>query len=152
MRLAESALQGKLIQALSITDNAGGHPALFPTPWEGNLPPGLEPIIPFYLQDKNATKSNPSFMPRPDRNPEPMIMTGDFPLYGFEGKAKPVYDLDSVQLLRLVGQMNAGAAWTKGPRGRKGMPAHPVFQRGGGLPFKKLEAEVCAQYFKLHKN
>jgi methylenetetrahydrofolate reductase (NADPH) len=30
LRLAERAAQGRLIQALSITDNAGGHPALFP--------------------------------------------------------------------------------------------------------------------------
>jgi 5,10-methylenetetrahydrofolate reductase len=36
------------------------------------------------------------------------LMTGDYPSCGDHPGSKPVYDLDSVQLLRLVGKLNSG--------------------------------------------
>jgi methylenetetrahydrofolate reductase (NADH) len=154
MRLAESALQGKLIQALSITDNAGGHPALFPNTLGREICRlGSNPIIHFTCKDKNRNQIE-SILYALDRIEiqNLLIMTGDFPLYGFEGKAKPVYDLDSVQLLRLVGQMNAGRCLDeRAPGGGKECPPTQFFKGVAVSPFKKLEAEVCAQYFKLHK-
>jgi len=154
MKLAEKAVQGKLIQAVSITDNAGGHPALFPNTLGREICRlGLNPIIHFTCKDKNRNQIE-SILYALDRIEiqNLLVMTGDFPLYGFEGKAKPVYDLDSVQLLRLIGQMNAGRCLDeKAPGGGKECPPTRFFKGVAVSPFKKLEAEVLAQYFKLHK-
>jgi len=80
------------------------------------------------------------------------MMTGDFPLYGFEGKAKPVFDLDSVQLIHLINQMNLGLEIDgKAPGGGIRLPPTRFFKGCTVSPFKKLEAEVMAQYYKLYK-
>ena len=154
LRLAERAAKGRLIQALSITDNAGGHPALFPNTLGREICRlGLNPIIHFTCKDKNRNQIE-SILYALDRIEiqNLLIMTGDFPLYGFEGKAKPVYDLDSVQLLRLIGLMNAGRCLDeKAPGGGKECPPTQFFKGVAVSPFKKLEAEVFAQYFKLYK-
>jgi methylenetetrahydrofolate reductase (NADPH) len=79
-------------------------------------------------------------------------MTGDYPLYGFEGKAKPVYDIDSVQLLRLISQMNDGRCIdARAPGGGLECPPTHFFKGAAVSPFKKDEAEVMAQYYKLCK-
>jgi methylenetetrahydrofolate reductase (NADPH) len=36
------------------------------------------------------------------------VLTGDYPRYGFMGNAKPVFDLDSVQVLGMISDMNQG--------------------------------------------
>ncbi|MBP1720355.1 MAG: methylenetetrahydrofolate reductase [Deltaproteobacteria bacterium] len=57
LMLAEKAAKGKLIQALSITDNAGGHPALFPNTLGREICRlGLNPIIHFTCKDKNRNQ------------------------------------------------------------------------------------------------
>jgi methylenetetrahydrofolate reductase (NADPH) len=154
MNLAEKAIQGRLIQAVSITDNAGGHPALFPNTLGREICRlGLNPIIHFTCKDKNRNQIE-SILYALDRIEiqNLLVMTGDFPLYGFEGKAKPVYDLDSVQLLRLIGLMNAGRCLDeKAPGGGKECPPTRFFRGVAVSPFKKFEAEVFAQYFKLQK-
>jgi methylenetetrahydrofolate reductase (NADPH) len=154
MALAERAARGKLIQAVSITDNAGGHPALFPNTLGREICRlGLNPIIHFTCKDKNRNQIE-SILYALDRIEiqNLLIMTGDFPLYGFEGKAKPVYDLDSVQLLRLVGRMNAGRCLDEmASGGGRECPPTRFFKGVAVSPFKKLEAEVFSQYFKLHK-
>jgi len=154
LSLAEKAAQGRLIQALSITDNAGGHPALFPNTLGREICRlGLNPIIHFTCKDKNRNQIE-SILYALDRIEiqNLLVMTGDFPLYGFEGKAKPVYDLDSVQLLRLIGLMNAGRCLDeKAPGGGKECPPTQFFKGVAVSPFKKPEGEVFTQYFKLHK-
>jgi methylenetetrahydrofolate reductase (NADPH) len=154
MVLAEKAAKGKLVQGLSLTDNAGGHPALFPNTLGREICRlGLNPIIHFTCKDKNRNQIE-SILYALDRIEiqNLLVMTGDFPLYGFEGKAKPVYDLDSVQLLRLIGEMNAGRCLDeKAPGGGKECPPTRFFKGVAVSPFKRLEAEVSAQYFKLYK-
>lgn len=152
--IAEKAAKAGLIHAVSITDNPGGHPALSPDVIGLEiLQMGVDPIIHFTCKDKNRNQIE-SILYALDRIRihNLLVMTGDFPLYGFEGKAKPVYDLDSVQCLRLTHQMNEGLSIDeKAPGG--GVRLHPTqFFKGATVsPFKKLEAEVMAQYYKLHK-
>ena len=152
--LAEKAIQGKLVHALSITDNAGGHPALFPNTLGREICRlGMNPIIHFTCKDKNRNQIE-SILYGLDRIEiqNLLTMTGDFPLYGFEGKAKPVYDVDSIQLLRLISEMNAGRCIDgKAPGGGKECPPTRFFKGVAVSPFKKLEAEVFTQYAKLHK-
>lgn len=130
--LVEKAIQEKLVHALSITDNAGGHPALFPNTLGREICRlGMNPIVHFTCKDKNRNQIE-SILYGLDRIEiqNLLTMTGDFPLYGFEGKAKPVYDLDSIQLLRLISEMNAGRCIDgKAPGGGKECPP-PGSSRG----------------------
>jgi methylenetetrahydrofolate reductase (NADPH) len=154
MKTAEKAVKGKLIHALSITDNAGGHPALFPNVLGREIcGMGMNPIIHFTCKDKNRNQIE-SILYALDRIgiQNLLVMTGDYPLYGFEGKAKPVYDLDSIQLLHLIKTLNEGKCIDgKAPGGgTECLPTH--FVKGCAVsPFKMQEAEVLAQYFKLYK-
>jgi methylenetetrahydrofolate reductase (NADPH) len=104
MRIAEKAAKSRLVHALSITDNPGGHPAFSPDVIGLEISRlAIDPIIHFTCKDKNRNQIE-SILYSLDRIgiSNLLVMTGDFPLYGFEGEAKPVYDLDSVQLIRFI--------------------------------------------------
>jgi methylenetetrahydrofolate reductase (NADPH) len=154
LRLAEKAARGGLVHALSVTDNPGGHPTLAPDVVGVEIcRMGIDPIIHFTCKDKNRNQIE-SILYALDRIGihNLLVMTGDFPLYGFEGKAKPVYDLDSTQTLRLISKMNEGLDIDgRAPGGgTKLRPTH-AFKGCAVSPFKQLESETMAQYFKLWK-
>jgi len=154
IRIAEKAAKSRLIHALTITDNPGGHPALSPDVIGLEISRfGIDPIIHFTCKDKNRNQIE-SILYSLDRIgiSNLLLMTGDFPLYGFEGEAKPVYDLDSVQLIRFINQMNEGLDIDgKAPGGGVRLPPTRFFKGCTVSPFKKYEAEVMAQYYKLYK-
>ena len=154
LSLAGKAAKSKRIHALSITDNAGGHPALFPNIIGREIAQmGGNPLIHFTCKDKNRNQIESILYALDRLNVENLlVMTGDYPLYGFEGKAKPVYDLDSIQLLRLINRMNDGLCIDeRAPGGGKECPPTHFFKGVAVSPFKKNEPEVMAQYFKLFK-
>lgn len=154
LRMAERVAKSRLVHAVSLTDNPGGHPALSPNVIGLEISRlGMDPIIHFTCKDKNRNQIESSLYSL-DRIgiTNLLVMTGDFPLYGFEGKAKPVFDLDSIQLIHFINEMNQGLDIDgKAPGGGVRLsPTH--FLKGCTLsPFKKEEAEVMAQYYKLHK-
>lgn len=155
LRLAEQVAKAKLVHAVSITDNPGGHPALSPDVIGLEISRlGVDPIIHFTCKDKNRNQIE-SILYSLDRIElsNLLVMTGDFPLYGFEGKAKPVFDLDSIHLLRLIRRMNDGLDIDgKAPGGGVRIPPTYFFVGGTISPFKRYESEVMAQYQKLlHK-
>jgi len=154
MKIAEQAANSSLIQALSITDNPGGHPALSPDMLGLEIfSLGIEPLIHFTCKDKNRNQIE-SILYSLDRNglSNLLVMTGDFPHYGFKGKAKPVFDIDSVQLLQLINQMNQGLDIDgKAPGGGVRVPPTHFFKGCNVSPFKKHESEVMAQYYRLYK-
>ena len=154
LSLAQKMVKSKLVHAVSITDNPGGHPALSPDMLGleiSNL--GIDPLIHFTCKDKNRNQIE-SILYSLDRNglSNLLVMTGDFPLYGFEGKAKPVFDLDSVQLIHLISRMNQGLDIDgKAPGGGVRVPPTRFFKGCNVSPFKKYESEVMAQYYRLYK-
>lgn len=154
LELAQKAADGGLIHALSVTDNPGGHPALAPEVIGFEVRQiGIDPIIHFTCKDKNRNQIE-SILYAFDRIGlrNILAMTGDYPLYGFEGKSKPVFDLDSVQLLHLVSQMNEGLEINgRAPGGGTKLPPIRMFKGCAVSPFKQLESETMAQYFKLWK-
>lgn len=154
LRMAEGAAQSKLLHAVSITDNPGGHPALSPDVIGLEISRlGIDPIIHFTCKDKNRNQIE-SILFSLDRIgiSNLLVMTGDFPLYGFEGKSKPVFDLDSIQLIHLINQMNQGLEIDgKAPGGGVRLPPTHFFKGCTISPFKKEESEVMAQYYKLFK-
>jgi methylenetetrahydrofolate reductase (NADPH) len=154
LKIAEEAARTGLVHAVSITDNPGGHPALSPDVIGLEISRlGLDPIIHFTCKDKNRNQIE-SILYSLDRIgvSNLLAMTGDFPLYGFEGKAKPVFDLDSIQLLHLIHQMNEGLEVDgKAPGGGVRLPPTHFFKGATISPFKKHESEAMAQYDKLIK-
>jgi methylenetetrahydrofolate reductase (NADPH) len=154
LRIAEKAAKSKLVHAVSITDNPGGHPALSPDVIGLEISRlGIDPIIHFTCKDKNRNQIE-SLLYSLDRIgiSNLLVMTGDFPLYGFEGKAKPVFDLDSIQLIHLIHQMNQGLDIDgKAPGGGVRLPPTHFFKGCTISPFKKYESEVFSQYCKLFK-
>lgn len=154
LELAQKAATGGLVQALSVTDNPGGHPALAPEVIGFEVRQlGIDPIIHFTCKDKSRNQIE-STLYAFDRIGlrNILAMTGDYPLYGFEGKSKPVFDLDSVQLLHLVSQMNEGLEINgRAPGGGTKLPPIKMFKGCAVSPFKQLESETMAQYFKLWK-
>ncbi len=141
---AREAAADNLLTALSITDNAGGHPALFPSTLGQEIRRmGLETIIHFSCKDRNRNTME-SLLLELDRAGlrNLLVLTGDYPRAGYFGNAKPVFDLDSVHALDFIGRMNRG-------EGRE----HPSNFFPGCVvsPFKGLEAELVQQYAKLKK-
>jgi methylenetetrahydrofolate reductase (NADPH) len=154
LAIAGRAAKSNLVHAVSITDNPGGHPALSPDVIGLEISRlGIDPIIHFTCKDKNRNQVE-SILYSLDRIgiSNLLVMTGDFPLYGFEGKAKPVFDLDSIQLIHLIHQMNQGLEVDgKAPGGGVKLPPTHFIKGCTISPFKKYESEGMAQYDKLRK-
>ncbi len=150
---SEAARDGR-ISALSITDNAGGHPALTPTALGKEIRSlDIEPIIHFSCKDKNRNliESQLFELDRAGLNTL-LVITGDYPRYGFRGRAKPVYDLDSVLVLGMIEEIRKGLVInSKAPGG--GVRLEPMNFHAGCVvsPFKATEAEQVQQYLKLKR-
>ncbi len=142
------------IKVFTITDNAGGNPALTPSVLGNDLKTmGFIPIVHFSCKDKNrnAIESKLFALDREGLH-NLLIMTGDYPRYGFFGKAKPVFDLDAVSLLYLITEIEKGIelpSWAPGG----GVKLAPIpFYKGAIVnPFKILPAELFWQYVKFYR-
>lgn len=150
---ARRAKKDGRIKALSITDNPGGHPALAPFAIGNDIQRvGLEPLLHFSLKDKNRNQieSHLFHYHRQDFN-NLLVLGGDFPRPNYHGQAKPVFDLDSVQTLRLIRDMEEGS-YHHDADPRRPLFAPLFFNRGCVVsPFKTTEAEQVWQYAKLIK-
>jgi len=140
------------ITALSITDNAGGHPALAPVAIGSEIQKmGLEPMIHFSLKDKNRSQiESHLFLYQRQKFRNLLILGGDYPKPTYCGQAKPVYDLDSIQTLKLVERIKGGHyRYMEQDKDY----IEPFDFRCGCVvsPFKLTEAEQVWQYAKLLK-
>jgi methylenetetrahydrofolate reductase (NADPH) len=152
LRFAESAKIDGRIKALSITDNPGGHPALSPTSLGLEIQAmGIEPLLHFSLKDKNRNLvESQLFECHRHKLLNLLVLGGDYPRYGFQGQAMPVFDLDSVQVLNLIGQLRSGFSVKEGAPGQQmPLPSMDFFAGCVVSPFKTLEAEQVWQYVKL---
>jgi methylenetetrahydrofolate reductase (NADPH) len=140
---------------VSITDNAGGNPQLAPHALgKPILYAGKEVVIHMTCKDlnRNGLESQAWFL-NSEGFHNILAMTGDYPVTGMEGIAKPVFDIDSVGLISMLNRMNQGFALH-----RKGqvIPAQRLertqFLIGAVTTnFKLYEGEVMPQYQKLEK-
>lgn len=149
--LAAKLAHDPRIQAVSITENAGGQAALSPEVLGREIQQmGLEVIVHFSSKDKNRNQME-SLLFAWDRLGirDLLVITGDYPQEGYQGFPKPVFDLGSVHVLDLISRMNKG---NYGPERGKGAIRPTSFLMGVALsPFKRLEAELLMQYAKLHR-
>jgi methylenetetrahydrofolate reductase (NADPH) len=138
---------------VSITDNAGGNPQLAPTALgKPALYAGKEVVIHLTCKDlnRNALESEAWLLHSEGFN-NILAMTGDFPVAGNGGTAKPVFDIDSVALVSLLRHMNEGLD-PNDPRGggKRARLGKTNFLIGAVTTnFKLHEGEVIPQYAKL---
>jgi len=138
------------IDVLSITDNPGGHAMLAPdTLGTDLLARGQEVIIHLACKDwnRNALESRGWKLASEGFN-NVLCLSGDYPLDGYGGAAAPVFDIDSVGLLKLYGDMNAGLRVARTDEQLE----QTNFFLGCVVTNHKLhEREVVPQYQKLTK-
>jgi len=148
----KSAMSGR-IHGMSVTDNPGGNPALSTEMLCTEIKKlGIEPLVHLACRDKNRNEIESmlhGLTAAQARNL--LILTGDFPSNeAFGGKSKPVFDLDPIHALQLIGNMNAGLEHEVQRRTRRLTPTE-FFASACVSPFKRTEAELMGQYYKLRK-
>jgi methylenetetrahydrofolate reductase (NADPH) len=142
------------IDWISITDNAGGNPQLAPLALgRPILYAGKEVVIHLTCKDLNRNGlESEAWMLNSEGFHNILAMTGDYPVAGHDGLAKPVFDIDSVGLISMLHKMNQGLDPRSGPDGREQRLARTDFLIGAVTTnFKLREGEVMPQYLKLEK-
>ena len=141
------------IDWISITDNAGGNPQLAPLALgRPILYAGKEVVIHLTCKDLNRNGlESEAWMLNSEGFYNILAMTGDYPVAGSEGRAKPVFDIDSVGLISLLSRMNHGLQ----PRenAAKAQPLEQTHFTIGAVTssFKLRPGELIPQYLKLRK-
>ncbi|NUM77979.1 methylenetetrahydrofolate reductase, partial [candidate division KSB1 bacterium] len=143
------------IDWISITDNAGGNPQLAPHALgKPILYAGKEVVIHMTCKDhnRNGLESEAWFLSS-EGFQNILAMTGDYPVAGNEGMAKPVFDLDSIGLICMLNKMNRGFEYRqRGGRHEAQRLGKTQFFIGAVTSnFKLREGEVVPQYLKLQK-
>jgi methylenetetrahydrofolate reductase (NADPH) len=148
---ARAAASGR-VHALTITDNPGGSPALAAEMIGAEIQRlGIEPLVHLTCKDKNRNElESLLYGLERARVRNLLVMTGDFPKAGYRGAPKPVFDLDPVTLLGLIGELNQGYT-VPAMKGSSMLKAAHFFAGVAASPFKALEAEQMGQYYKLKK-
>ncbi|MDF1577910.1 MAG: methylenetetrahydrofolate reductase C-terminal domain-containing protein [Desulfobulbales bacterium] len=155
LTFAKEAVADGRLHAVSITENAGGHPALSPEVLGTEIARlGLDVIIHLSCKDKNRNQIE-SLLFAWDRAGlrNLLVITGDYPQRGYRGYPKPVFDLDAVQALDLVRRLNREEAGRdrRDPAIIKSVEPTSFLKGVAVSPFKYLEAELRMQYYKLHR-
>ena len=150
---ARKAASGGKIHAVSLTDNPSGIPAIAPEIFCAEIKKlGIEPLIHFALRDKNRNECESLLYGLATLDVRNLLaLTGDYPAQGgLRGKGKPVFDFDSVQALQLIAALNAGLEYEAADKKITLSPTD--FFAGAAIsPFKRTEAELMGQYYKLKK-
>jgi methylenetetrahydrofolate reductase (NADPH) len=117
----KAALLRAWVHAVNITDNAGATARL--AGWAGclaALAAGVEPIMQLTCRDRNRIALQSELLAASAVGvPSVLLMTGDDPRQGDHPHAKPVFDLDGTQLLRVARTMRDDGVLMSG---RKLMP------------------------------
>ena len=149
--LAHQLAANPRFDLLSITDNAGGNPMYSPETLAISLRDvGQQVSIHLACKDfnRNGIESR-AWELASDGFDNILTLTGDYPIAGHQGTAAPVFDIDSVGLLKLLKDMNEGIAEKRAPDGRLDTTG---FYLGCVVTNHKLhEREVMPQLFKLRK-
>src|SRR5215468_12089913 len=95
------------VDAVNITDGQSAHARL--SNWAGSLlalAAGVEPVMQVTCRDRNRIALQSDLLSAAALGiPNVVLMTGDHPRFGDHPDAKPVFDLDGVQLVRAARAM-----------------------------------------------
>ena len=155
LALAAGLAADPRIDAVSVTDNAGGHAMASPEVLARELrSQGQEAIIHVACRDRNRNELLSLGWRLASAGFENLLcLSGDYPVEGYGGIARPVFDVDSVALLKLFTDLNNGRWPADAPAGGHGAgtaSAPTRFHLGAVVsPFKRHERELVPQYLKL---
>ena len=93
---------------------------------------GIEQIVHFTAKDKNRTALDSELFALARSGIKNLpVMTGDYPTQGYEGRPKPIFDLDAVNTLKLIENLsNRGNRLThRGPELLHAMTWQPIKKR-----------------------
>jgi methylenetetrahydrofolate reductase (NADPH) len=112
---------------------------------------GIEPLVHFTCKDKNRNQIE-SQLYALDRAGvrNILVMSGDYPVSGYQGRPASVFDLDPIHSLQLISDMNRGLEYP-GVKGKVRHQPSDFFPGAVVSPFKTTEAEQMLQYYKLKK-
>jgi methylenetetrahydrofolate reductase (NADPH) len=154
LELARELAHHPRIHAMSITDNPGGN-AMISADILGTdlISRGQDVIIHLSCKDwnRNALQSRGWQLASEGFN-NILALSGDYPTDGYRGLASAVFDIDSVGLLKMFSDMNAGMPIDdgKGQLSRR-MERTRFFLGAVANNHKRHERELMPQYFKLVK-
>lgn len=146
----EASEQPDGIKVISLTDLPGGNPALPPEAFVSYiLEHNLTPIAHLTGKDGNRSFLEARLHALARSGVANILaLTGDAQKEGFTGKSKPVYDLDSVLILWLLGALREGLEYALGPRTARTTP-FDFFAGAVVNPFKVREPDLLMQLFKM---
>jgi methylenetetrahydrofolate reductase (NADPH) len=152
LKFAEAVVSMPEVHALTITDNAGGNPALSADVLGTEVVAmGVDLVVHLSCKDmnRNAIESRAYALQRFGIT-NLLVITGDYPFEGYLGLGKPVFDVDAVTALHYLSEMNDGL---EVPQGRKNVQLSPTdFFLGAAVsPFKWTEGSCQMQYLKMEK-
>jgi methylenetetrahydrofolate reductase (NADPH) len=151
VEMAQQLAADPRIDVISITDNPGGHAMLAPDTLGTDLVSrGQEVIIHLACKDwnRNALESR-GWKLASEGFHNVLALSGDYSRQGHRGAPAPVFDIDSVGLLKLFSEMNQGLPDQRRPGNRLDLTN---FFLGCVVTNHKLfEREVVPQYLKLAK-
>jgi len=152
LKFAEEAKGSDLIHALSLTDNAGGNPALSPDALGREIVSmGVDLVMHFSCKDMNRNlMESRAYALRRAGITNLLVMSGDYPASGYLGVSKPVFDIDSVMAVYYLRKMNEGLEVQVGRRTSK-LDGTGFFIGAVASPFKWSEGSSVMQYYKLEK-
>jgi len=146
----EAAATKDGIRVISVTDLPGGNPALPPEAFSSFvLEHRLEPVAHLSGKDGNRAFLEGRLHALARMGVRNILaLTGDAQKEGFSGKAKPVYDLDSVLILWLLQALRRGLEYNLGARTVRTTP-FDFFAGAVVNPYKVREPDQMMQFFKL---
>jgi 5,10-methylenetetrahydrofolate reductase len=99
-----------LVDAINVTDNQGSHMRISPLAAAALLvAEGIEPIFQLTCRDRNRLALQSELLGAAALGINNILaLTGDHISFGDHKEAKPVFDLDSVQLLQVIARLNSG--------------------------------------------
>lgn len=152
---ASELVKSREIDWVSITDNAGGNPQLSPMALgKPILYAPKEVLIHLSCKDSNRNGLESAAWELASEGFHNILtLSGDYPAGGYHGRGKPVFDIDSIGLLTMLGEMNRGLRRPRMGSGRppKTAEATDFFPGAVVTNFKRRENEVVPQLLKLRK-
>ena len=140
-----SALRDK-VQAVVVSDNHSARMRMAPLGFcRTLLDQGLEPILTLTCRDRNRLALQSDLLAAFHLGIQNVLaVTGDYLSWGDHPQAKPVYDLDSVQLLKTLNGLNQGQDFSGNPL--EGAP--PFFTVGAVVPLTANPIQPVVMKFR----
>ena len=148
--VTDAAQEGRGVRVISLTDLPGGNPSLPPEAFASFvMERGLTPLAHLTGKDGNRSIVEGRLHALARMGVENILaLTGDAPKSAFQGRAKPVFDLDSVLMLWLIQALREGLGYSAGKRQVRTTP-FDFFPGAVVNPYKTREPDQMMQFYKL---